>query len=60
VGGGDLSVLMGFNGALPFFMVSPGVFTFAFTFASQAVSGSFRGSLRKWRRIEKGRALSDF
>jgi hypothetical protein len=39
VGGGDLSVVMGFNGALPFFMVSPGIFTFA----SQAVSGAFRG-----------------
>ncbi|MDZ7599092.1 MAG: hypothetical protein U5J82_12580 [Desulfobacterales bacterium] len=38
-----LPVLMGFNGALPFFMVSPGVFTFAFTFASPAVSGAFRG-----------------
>jgi hypothetical protein len=34
---------MGFNGALPFFMVSPAVFTFVFTFSSQAVSGAFKG-----------------
>jgi len=32
------------HGALPFFMVSPGVFTFLFTFGFPAVSGAFRVS----------------